>query len=168
VYIADDGTDSVDEVTPEGVQTTIIQGLNVPNGVALDGLGNLLADSISKDVLKVDRADAPSLTFAATQIYHTSADSPKTVQVENIGNAVLNFLSLTFPADFPQAAADTCTSSTSLAPAGNCALSIDFSPVTPLGSKPWVVLKEAVRLTTNDLNLARKVEQVDVKGKEIR
>lgn len=88
--------------------------------------------------------------------------------MENIGNAALNFLSLTFPADFPQDGADTCTSSTSLAPAGNCALSIDFSPVTPLGGKPWVVLKEAVTLTTKDLNLPKKVQQVDVTGKEIR
>jgi sugar lactone lactonase YvrE len=169
VYITDDGTDSVDQVTPEGVQTTIIQGLDVPNGIARDGSGNLyLANTFSKDVLKVDRADAPPLTFADTKIDHTSADSPKTVQVGNIGNAALNFLSLSFPADFPQDAADTCTSSTSLAPAGNCALSIDFSPVAPLGGKPWVLLKEAVTFTTNDLNLPQKVERVDVTGKEIR
>jgi large repetitive protein len=169
VYITDDATNSVDVVTPEGVQTTIIQGLDVPNGVALDGSGNLyLANSFSSQVLKVDRADAPSLTFATTKINHTSTDSPKTVLVENIGNAALNFSSVAFPADFPQDAADTCTSSTSLPAAGNCALSIEFSPVTSLDGKSSVLLKEDVTLTTNDLNMHKKVEQVAVSGKEIR
>ena len=169
VYITDSATDSVDEVTPDGVQTTVVQRLNVPNGVALGGSGNLyLANSFSSQVLKVDRADAPSLTFATTKINHTSADSPKTVQVENIGNAALNFLSLTFPADFLQDGADTCTSSTSLGAAGNCVLAIDFSPEAPLDGKPSVVLTEAVTFATNDLNAPRKVEQVTVTGKEIR
>lgn len=169
VYITDSATDSVDQVSPDGIQTTVVQRLDVPNGVALDGSGNLyIANTFSSQVLKVDRADPPSLTFAATKINHTSSDSPKTVQIENIGNAALNFFSLTFPSDFPQDAADTCTSSTSLAAGGNCALSIDFSPVTSLGGKSSVLLKEDVTLTTNNLNVHKKVEQVAVSGKEIR
>ena len=169
IYITDSATDTVEEVAPNGVESTVVQRLNVPYGVALDGSGNLyVANTFSSQVQKVDRADAPTLTFATTRINHTSADSPKTVQVENIGNARLNFLALTFPADFLQDGADTCTSSTSLEAAGNCALVINFSPEAPLDGKPSVVLTEAVTFATNDLNARRKVEQVTVTGKEIR
>jgi len=38
VYITDTGTDALYEVTPNGEQTTLTSGLDVPNGVALDGL----------------------------------------------------------------------------------------------------------------------------------
>jgi large repetitive protein len=171
VYITDAGSDTLYKVAPDGTQTTVSQGLDVPNGVALSGSGNLyLANTFNQDVLKVDRADAPSLSFEPTRIGSTSADSPKTVEVENIGNAALEFSALTYPTDFPEAASydGDCTSSTSLTPAGNCALTIDFTPVTPLGSKTSAVLKEAVKLTTNSLNVPKKLEQVTVTGKEIR
>jgi large repetitive protein len=138
--------------------------------VALDGSGNLyLANTFNQQVLKIDRADAPSLSFEPTRIGSTSTDSPKTVEVENIGNAALEFSALTYPTDFPEAVSydGDCTSSTSLAAAASCALTIDFTPVTPLGSKTSGVLKEAVKLTTNSLNLPKKMDQVTVTGKEI-
>lgn len=168
LYITDDGTDSLYEVTADGTQTTVSDRLNVPNGVALDGLGNLyLANTFDEEILKIERADSPSLLFDTTRIDHTSADSPRTVRVENIGNAVLNFSALSYPPDFPEGALDDdCTASTSLSAADACSLTIEFSPVTPLGSKPSVVLSEAVKLTTNSLNV-QKVEQVNVSGKEL-
>lgn len=170
VYITDSATDTVCEVTPGGKQTTVSRGLNVPNGVAMDGSGNLyVADTFDEQVTKIDRADAPSLNFHTTKINSTSTDSPKTVKVENIGNRSLHFSALTYPPDFPEASGDNeCTSSTSLAAASTCALIIDFSPVTVLGSKTSAVLKEAVKLTTNDLNVPNKLQQVVVSGKEIR
>jgi len=170
VYITDAGSNTVYEVTLDGTQTTVSQGLDVPNGVALDGSGNLyVANTFDQQVLKIDRADAPSLSFEPTRIGSTSTDSPKTVEVENIGNATLEFSAIAYPTDFPEAVSydGGCTSSTSLAAAAGCALTIDFTPVTPLGSKTSVVLKEAVKLTTNSLNLRKKLAQVTVTGKEI-
>ena len=66
--------------------------LNAPSGVAVDGSGNVyIADTYNSRVLKEDFADPPSLNFALTAPGSTSSDSPQTVTVENIGNAVLNF-----------------------------------------------------------------------------
>lgn len=170
VYITDAGSDTLYKVTADGTQTTVSQGLDVPNGVALDGSGNLyLANTFDQQVLKIDRAEAPSLSFEPTRTGSTSTDSPKTVEVENIGNAPLEFSALAYPTDFPEAASyeDGCTSNTTLAAAASCVLTIDFTPVTPLGSKTSAVLKEAVKLTTNSLNLRKKLDQVTVTGKEI-
>jgi sugar lactone lactonase YvrE len=169
VYVTDTGNDTVTEITPDGVQTTVSRRLNVPDGIALDGSGNLyIANTFSEEVLKVDRADAPSLNFDATKVGSTSKDSPKTVEVENIGNASLDFSAVTYPADFPEDSRefDNCTASTSLAAAGTCALTIDFTPVKPLGSQTSAVLNEVVKLTTNTLNVPKKLEKVDVTGKE--
>ena len=168
VYITDAGTDTVYEVTPGGNQTTVSTGLDVPNGVTLDGPGNLyVADTFNEQVTKIDRTDVPSLEFDPTKINSTSQDSPKTVDIENIGNRGLKLSALTYPQDFPEgSAADDCASSTSLAAASTCALIIDFSPVTPLGSKTSVVLKEAVKLTTNNLNVPNTLQRVVVTGTE--
>ena len=118
---------------------------------------------------KIDRADAPSLHFDTTKINSTSTDSPKTVEVENIGNASLKFSALSYPPDFPENSGNNeCTSSTSLATAQHCALIIDFSPVTTFGSGSSRFLREAVKLTTDDLNVPKKVQQVIVTGKELR
>lgn len=169
VYITDAATDTVYEVTPGGAQTTVISGLDVPNGVALDGSGNLyLANTYNEQGLKIDRTDAPLLKFDPTKINSTSQDSPKTVDVENVGNRSLKFSALTYPQDFPEGiGGDDCTSSTSLAAASTCTLTIDFSPVTPLGAKHSVVLKEAVKLTTNNLNVPKTLQRVVVTGTEL-
>ncbi len=169
VYVTDSATNTVYEITPGKVQSTVSSALDVPNDIAIDGLGNLfVADTFNSQVTRIDRAGPPSLTFDATKIGSTSKDSPKTVAVENIGNASLNFSALTYPTDFPEAAGDNeCTSSTSLIAASNCALIINFSPVTPFtGSSN--LLTEAVKLTTNDLNVPKKIQKVVVTGEELQ
>ncbi|MFZ1945638.1 MAG: hypothetical protein WBG23_19815 [Acidobacteriaceae bacterium] len=170
VYVTDDGTNVLYKVTKSGVQSTLLTGLNVPNGVALDGLGNIyIADTYSSKVIKVDRADPVSLQFDSTKKGSTSKDSPRTAYVDNIGNAALKFSAVTYAADFPQGSTggNDCTSSTSLAVGNTCSLTIDFSPVASLGSKPSVVLDEAVKLTTNTLNLPNKKQEVEVSGTEL-
>jgi large repetitive protein len=168
VYVTDPGNDTITELAPSGVQTTVSSGLSVPDGLALDGSGNLyVANTFHKQVMKIQRADAPSLTFEPTKVGSTSKDSPKTVEVENIGNASLQFSSLTYATDFPEGTLNNdCTASTSLGTASTCALSIDFTPVKPLSNRNSRVLKEAVRLTTNTLNLPDTREIVVVAGKE--
>jgi sugar lactone lactonase YvrE len=168
VYIIDDGTNALYEVTPGGTQTTVTSDLDVPDGVAVDGSGNLyVANSYDEHALKIDRADAPSLHFDSTHIGSTSKDSPRTVKVENIGNAPIKFSALSYPANFPEAAAgDNCTTSTSLDSASTCALTIDFKPVTSLGTKSSAALTGAVKFTTNTLNVPKTTKDVDVSGTE--
>jgi streptogramin lyase len=97
VYISDFGAKQVLKETPSGgsyVQSTVpASGLASPAGVAIDGRGNVyIADT--NNVFKEDFADAPSLNFATTAPGATSADSPKTVTLENVGNSNLTFPSL--------------------------------------------------------------------------
>jgi hypothetical protein len=115
------------------------------------------------------RIPVPSLEFDPTKINSTSQDSPKTVEVENIGNASLKFSALSYPADFPMASGDNeCTSSALLPASGTCALVIDFSPVTAFSSGSSKLLKEAVKFTTSDLNQPKRTQQVMVAGEELR
>jgi sugar lactone lactonase YvrE len=171
VYITDDGNGTLYEVTPNGVQIVVASGLNVPDVVAVDGTGNLdVANSFSSQVIKFDRADSPSLSFDHTKVGSTSADSPKTLGIQNIGNAALNFSALTFPADFPAGTLEDvgeCTSIVSLEAADSCALIIEFKPVTPLGTKSSAALTETVKVTTNDLNETKSLQQVSVTGTEL-
>jgi hypothetical protein len=163
--------DELYEVTPNGLQIVVAIGLNVPDVVAVDGSGNLdVANSFSSQVIKFDRADSPSLSFDHTKVGSTSADSPKALGIQNIGNAALNISALTFPADFPAGTLEDvgeCTSIVSLEAADSCALIIKFKPVTPLGTKSSAALSETVKVTTNDLNEAKSLQQVNVTGTEL-
>ncbi len=170
IYVTDDGTNDLYEVTPGGKKTVVMRKLNTPDEVALDGAGNLyVANSYSSEVVKIDRAAPPSLSFDSAKVDTTSMDSPRTVAVQNVGNASLKFSALTYPKDFRQGSSGggDCTSSTSLSAAGNCWLSVSFHPVTPLGSKTSVRLQETVTLITNTGNMPGTKDQVNVAGTEI-
>lgn len=96
IYIADSGNNRVLKEVPVAgnyTESTVpSSALNWPSSVVVDGLGNVyIADSGNNRVLKEDLADPPSLSFAATVPGSTSSDSPRTVTLENIGNAVLSF-----------------------------------------------------------------------------
>lgn len=168
VYITDDGTDALYEVAPSGRQTTVASGLDNPDGVAIDGAGNLyVANSYDEHAIKLDRVDNPSLHFDTTKIGSTSKDSPKTVIVMNIGNSALKFSALSYPVNFPKAFADdNCASTTSLAATVDCALTIDFKPISSLSGKSSVFLTGAAKFTTNTLNISNTTKQVNVSGTE--
>ena len=71
-------------------QSTVASPLNDPLGVTVDSSGNVfLCSDAASSVWKVNYADPPSLSFAATNVSSTSG--AQTVTVENIGNATLNF-----------------------------------------------------------------------------
>jgi len=133
--------------TPQGggyASSRILIGapLTTPCGMAMDGLGNLfIADSDGGQVVRIDQADPPDLTFAATPVGVASPDSPQSVTVWNIGNADLilpvpaSGADPVFPAGWSLDAASTLAATTSLsgAPgvlaAGTSAtLAIDFAP----------------------------------------
>jgi hypothetical protein len=164
VYVSDHGTDAVDEVTPGGVQSTLSSAFNVPGGMAIDSSGNLyVADTSNQRIAKIERATAHSVNFS-TPTNEGSTDTTNgtmTVQVSNIGNQPLNFTSLIYPADFSEASGDSsaCTSTTSLNPAGECDVLIEFTPKNP-GSP----LIESVTLTDNALNTAGTQQSISVSG----
>jgi sugar lactone lactonase YvrE len=148
VFIADPYNQRIVKETPAGgsyTQSTIaFSGLSLPLGVAVNGSGNVFATDFSADqVLMVDMADAPSLSFATTGAGTTSPDSPQTVTVENIGNAALTFpipatgANPSIAANFALAGNSNTSciilSANSLAPATlaaetSCQLQIDFDP----------------------------------------
>jgi sugar lactone lactonase YvrE len=94
VYVVDAYDSELGEILATGGYATIntLAQPNSPEGLALDGSGNVyvVADGTAT-VLKVDLADAPSLSFTPTVISTVSSDSPKIVTVENNGNASLTF-----------------------------------------------------------------------------
>ena len=160
VYIVDAGTNALHEVTPSATQT-VASGFDNPEGLAVDGSGNLyVGDTGHVRVVKIDRADAPSLSFDTTNVGSTSIDSPKTAEVQNIGNQALNLIGVSYPADFPEASGDkiACASTTSLSPAEQCDLPIDFTPQSVAS------LSEDVAVTDNALNVSGAIQSIVVSG----
>jgi hypothetical protein len=111
------------------------------SGLLFDGGRNLYA--ISTDGLtmaKIDSSDPPSINFAATNVGATSSDSPRTVPIENVGNAPL-MLSTPSTSTNPSISANfsfdgttTCPQATTSGQTGtlnanaSCNYGIDFAP----------------------------------------
>jgi sugar lactone lactonase YvrE len=169
LYIADANNRIVVVPPNGGVPTQILPtangvGLNDPIGVALDGAGDLfIGDSLNNRVVEVVRSQPPAINFAATSPGVVSSDSPKTVEVENLGNAAL-----TFPApsngNNPAIAANFTLNSSAtsacplvasgasqpgtLAAGATCQLAISFQPAAS------GTVDGALTLTDNTLNAA--------------
>jgi sugar lactone lactonase YvrE len=126
------------------IETVLLDsGLNMPDGVAVDSSGNVyVVDWNNSRVLKVDYADAPTLSFATTNIGSTSSDSPQKVTVENIGNAPLTFPPLSsgnnpsIASGFTLGNTGTCPivlrsgNPETLAAGATCTLPVSFAPAT--------------------------------------
>ena len=137
VFIADYYANQVVEITTAGVQTTVqATGLGSPTGVAVDAAGDVfIADPENGRVVELQRSQAPSLTFASTNLGSTSADSPQSITAQNIGNQPLNAVApglvVTGP-NFVQVPGSgtpaDCAASFALAPGASCNLSLSFQP----------------------------------------
>jgi sugar lactone lactonase YvrE len=110
LYIAD-ANNRIVLVPPNGgapsqfVPTANGVSINDPIGIALTAAGDLyIGDSLKNRVVEVVRSQPPAINFAAASIGSVSSDSPKSVTLENIGNA-----SLTIPA--PQSGSNPAVSS---------------------------------------------------------
>jgi sugar lactone lactonase YvrE len=171
VYVADFGNNRVVKVSPAGVQTTVGTGLVEPTAVALDGAGNIyIADFGNSRVVKIDRGDPPKLAFAATVVGRTSSDSPKSVTVDNIGNAALTFpapatgKNASLSAGFTLGSATTCpvlttsSSAATLAVAATCGYLVSFAP-TAAGA-----VTGSLVMTDNNLNAAKAAQTVSLTG----
>jgi len=122
-------------------------------------------------VLKEDLADPPILSFAHTAVGATSKDSPKTVTVNNDGNAALTFPlpptgnNPSVPADFDWDPSSTCVQTTSssstafeLVGGASCTMAFDFKPTTA------GYLSELAELTDNNLNVTGAVQGIQLIG----
>jgi Chitobiase/beta-hexosaminidase C-terminal domain/Beta-propeller repeat/NHL repeat len=173
LYIADTLNNRIVKETLSGgsyTQSVVHSSpLNSPLAVAVDQSGNLyISDSNNKRVLKEDLADPPSLAFASTAYGATSSDSPQTVMVSNSGNAALNLSAISYPSDFPEdtSATGDCATSSPVAAAATCTLTVDFKPLATSGSNTTIPLAEQVTLTSNTLNAAGTQQAIAVSGTE--
>ena len=123
-------------------QTTLATtGSVVPIHLAVDPAANLYMADNSAHVLRLDRQDAPSLSFNAAAVGNSSTDSPQVLTLQNIGNVPVLFNvpssgtnpNIT-PASFTLEAASSCpllnpsSSPASLASGASCTELIDFVP----------------------------------------
>jgi sugar lactone lactonase YvrE len=150
LYVIDIDKNLVEEI-PSGCADSSCRiqlgvGIRGPLGLALDAIGNVyLADSGNDEIMQIQRAIPPSLSFATTTVGDESSDSPQTVTVENIGTAPLTFpipktgsnpsITSSYSTSFTLGSGTTCpqVSSSSSKPATldagtSCELSIEFIP----------------------------------------
>ena len=80
VLIADTFNNRVVQVTPAGVQTTVVSGVTSPFGVAVDGSGDLFITAVGSDVTEV------SPSGKQTTLPFTGLANPTGVAVDRAGN----------------------------------------------------------------------------------
>ena len=168
VYFTDSATYNVYKETPtpsgyvESAVVTDLHNILGPWGLAVDGGGNMyIAYLGGNSIVKASFANPLTLNFANTPVGTTSADSPQTVTLENIGNADLTFpipasgnnpsittnftLDENAPLACPVIASGFATGGV-LAAGSSCVFPISFAP-TATGS-----LSGSLLLTDNNLN----------------
>jgi adhesin/invasin len=182
VYIADTNNGTGNQLVeaspnPGGgsyTQMVVTGTLSVSNirGIGLDLQGNIyVVDQVVNKVndvtdvgkiFKLDRADAPTLTFPDTPFGSTSPAQDVTVQ--NIGNTQLTISQITLSNATLGGADTTCTTGGELLnSAATCVLGIEFSP-----SSVGPNLPGTVTLTDNTLNNNGSTQTIDVSGNGVK
>src|SRR6185312_11945186 len=162
---------SIDKITQTGVRTKLYDGqISFPGAVKLAPSGDFyITQAVTgSQLVKFDRSTVPGLTFQSTTVNNTSADSPQTVTVDNIGNATLTYAvpaagttNASISANFSFTAATTCprtTHSSTLASGASCLYSVAFLP-TVTGA-----ISGAVTQTDNNLNVTNAVQAIPLTG----
>ena len=177
-FTGDNGIDFVlSEILAAGGYTTIktlSTNFVEPSTLAVDSTGNIFVTSEYNTELgeteyaatsELVRSQPPaSLTFLNTPIGHTSSDSPKSVQFQNVGNATLkgtgNLLDDTNFTVVPGSGlVPDCTAGTlSLTAGAICNLSFDFTP----GSSG--LLTTELTLTDNSRNATDATQSLILSG----
>jgi hypothetical protein len=138
----------------------------------VDGSGNVFVAQHGSppSVIKLDFADPPSLTFATTAVGQTSADSPKTVTMNNDGNSPLAFTipssgtNPTITTGFTLGGGSTCpqllpsSSATTLASGASCNYLVSFSP-----QLAQTYMGDLIP-TDNNLNVTNATQTVPLNG----
>lgn len=150
VFVADSGNMEVKKIVAAGGYTTVNTVFSEafhPLAVALDASGNLFVGDDNHQIIKLNFAAIPALSFASTRVGTTSADSPQVVTLTNEGNAPLMFSvpatgnNPSLPASFTMDGMDgtdgmSCpqlnsnsTTGAALAAGASCTLAIRFVPM---------------------------------------
>ncbi len=169
IYVVDTSKNRIVRVTTSGAAAVLpITGLPSPAslgqtlfGVTSDPAGNLYIPDWSNNRVVFVNAAASSFAYASTKQGSTSADSPRTATVTNLGNQDLAFSAdPTYTADFSGDPADPnpVTSATTLAPGTSGNVSVRFTPQS-VGS-----LAASILVTDNSLNVAGTTQQISVSG----
>lgn len=175
VFVADYNEGGIYEISPTGAITTLVAPNNSttvsPYGytIAVDSVGNVFFGSVqgssstpSAYITELPRAAAPALSFAATSVGSTSSDSPKSLQLANVGNASLVASGLSVSSSFGQVGGSgtpaDCSSSVTLVPGTSCNLSLSFKP-----SVGGAITGSAV-LTDNALNASAGTQTIALSG----
>ncbi len=136
VIVADAGLNSVVEVrtgcASTGCQFSLTSGITA-FGAAVDSTGNVfLTDTNNGQILELALSQPPAISFADTNIGILSADSPLSVQAQNVGNTTLIGSLAIAGASFAQTPGLTgfpdCAATLSLLPGTECNLSLNFVP----------------------------------------
>jgi len=129
--------------------------LNVPSGILLDEVGNLyIADSQNAVIRKVDVSDAPSLSFANTQVGAVSASQDVTVM--NLGNSPLTISGISAAANYSLGGSNTSchlSSGQTLNSAASCILGIEFTPATGGSLSGSIILTDNANPTSQTIAL---------------
>jgi sugar lactone lactonase YvrE len=191
LYVSDSGDNRIRRVSAStGIITTVVGNGSIcnatdscgdggiasnanllwPKGIALDSLGNLyVSDTNNHRIRKVD-VSSSSMNFATTAVGATSADSPQSTTISNIGNSGLSFAipgignNSNAPAGYTVAAGSTCpqlnvsSSAAVLISGADCTLSVNFTPVVSGADNATLTLAD------NALNNVASVQQVTLTG----
>ncbi|HZL28489.1 MAG TPA: Ig-like domain repeat protein [Acidobacteriaceae bacterium] len=150
---------------------TLSTALGEPQGLTVDSAGNVfVADEGVTQLVKLDYADPPSLTFATTDVGSTSTDSPQTVTMINNGNADLVYATPAAGANpsitpgftigngstCPQLSASSATAT--LAAGKSCTDVVSFTPITGGPDSGKLIT------TDNDLSIPGSTQVVPLNG----
>jgi sugar lactone lactonase YvrE len=175
LYVADTAYNRILKRTPNGIESTVLQGsvLGHPlvvSGLAVDAGENLyIADGFWQRVMEINRATPPTLTFKPTDVGATSSDSPQAATIENVGNANLIFPRTSFEADptisdgFTFSVANCSLLLTSartevLEPGSDCSYLVSFAPVEA------VIANGNLQFTDNELNAPLAQQKIPLTG----
>lgn len=159
LFVADSANAVVLQLMAGGGFPVPMANLSSAGGLALDDAGNLyVADTGNNRILKLQRAQAPAMTFPATPV--GSRAPVQSTFVQNIGNQALILTGLTVSANFaqvPSGGAD-CVVPGQLAPGTACTIAVAFTPgsVGPLNG--------SVTLTDNAMNRPGSTQAIPLTG----
>ena len=157
VYVVDTVNAQIVEISAGNAAQTVFptSGLGTPRGIALDASANVYVTD-GANVYEVNRAQTRPLNFAAPV---GSTSSPQALTVSNVGNQQLSISTIAIPPNFMQAASGgTDCAPGAMASAGQCFLSMEFSP--SVGGS----LAGTLVLSDNALNNASASQSVSLSG----
>jgi len=154
---------------------TLSTALVTPQGLAVDSAGNVfVADEGITQLVKLNYADPPSLTFLPTDVGSTSTDSPQSVTMINNGNVDLVYTmpatgtNPSITAGFTVDGSSTCprvngpqpngSITTTLAAGVSCTYAISFTPIAGGPDSGKLII------TDNDLSLPGSTQIVPLNG----